>query len=266
MMRFDNINIKTGVRLHYATQGSPSGEPIILLHGYPDSWWSYSRVLPLFRPDYRIYAPDQRGHGDSERPPSGYGIPNLAADILAFMDANETDQATVVGHSMGSFVAQHVAAAAAERVKQLVLVGSAATLHNDVVSQLHKDVNALSDPIPEKFVRDFQQSTFVEPVPEEFFDRVIIESLKPPARVWQAVVNGFLRPEANADFSKITMPTLIMWGEKDSIFSRPEQDALISALPQAVFKEYSETGHNPQWERPEEFVKDLEEFMMKNKG
>jgi pimeloyl-ACP methyl ester carboxylesterase len=56
-----------------------------------------------------------------------------------------------------------------------------------------------------------------------------------------------------------------MWGEKDSIFSRLEQDSLLSALPKAVFKVYLETGHDPHWERPEQFVKDLEEFLMKDK-
>lgn len=265
-LRFDRLKLKTGVELHYGTQGHESGDPIILLHGYPDSWFSYSPILPLLSPKYRIYVLDQRGFGDSERPATGYEISDLANDVLAFMDAKGIKKATIVGHSMGSFVAQHVAAAAPERVTRLVLVGSGPSLHNDVVRELHKEVSGLRDPIPATFVREFQESTVFKPVPVEYMDRVVKESLKLPARVWQALINGFLVPNANAELGKISSPTLVIWGEKDSIFSRSEQDSLLSALPKADFKVYLETGHDPHWERPEQFVKDLEEFMIKNKG
>ena len=260
-LRFNRLKLKTGVQLHYGTQGHESGDPIMLLHGYPDSWFSYSRILPLLSTKYRIYILDQRGFGESERPASGYEIPDLANDVLAFMDAIGIKKATIVGHSMGSFVAQHVAAAAPERVTRLVLVGSGPSLNNDVVRELHKEVNSLHDPIPATFVREFQESTVFRPVPVEFMDRVITESLKLPARVWQALISGFLVQNANAELGKISAPTLVMWGERDRIFSRSEQDGLLSALPNAVFKVYLETGHDPQWERPEQFVKDLEEFM-----
>lgn len=265
-LRFNRLKLKTGVELHYGSQGRESGDPIILLHGYPDSWFSYSRVLPLFNSDYRIYVPDQRGFGDSERPASGYEMPDLANDMLAFMDAIGIKQAAVVGHSMGSFVAQHVASTAPERVTRLVLVGSGPSLHNDVVKELHKEVSDLRDPIPATFVREFQESTVFKPVPVEYMDRVVKESLKLPVRVWQALINGFLVENANAELGKITAPTLVIWGEKDSIFSRSEQNSLLSALSNAVFKVYLETGHDPHWERPGQFVKDLEEFMMKSKG
>lgn len=264
VLRFNNINLKTGVRLHYATQGKPSGHPIIMLHGYTDSWYSYSRVLPLLSTEYRIYVLDQRGHGNSTRPAKGYEIPSLARDVLAFMDAKQIKEATIVGHSMGSFVAQHVAATAPHRITRLVLVGSGATLDNDAVSEFHKAVSGLRDPVPVKFVRDFQESSVFAPVPRQFMDRVIAESLKLPARVWQELINGFLRSDVNAELNKITAPVLVIWGEKDSFFPRSTQDVLVSALSQAVFRPYAETGHSPHWERPEQFVKDLEEFMRKS--
>ena len=212
-------------------------------------------------PNHRIYVLDQRGHGDSDRPASGYEMPDLANDVLAFMDAKGIKRATIVGHSMGSFVAQHVAATAPERVPRLVLVGSAASMHNDIVRELHKAVRDLRDPVPATFVREFQESTVFRPVPIEFMNRVVKESLKLPARVWQALIAGFLAKNANAELSKISARTLVIWGEKDGIFSRSEQDSLSSALPKAVFKVYLETGHGPHWERPEQFVKDLGEFI-----
>jgi pimeloyl-ACP methyl ester carboxylesterase len=85
-LRFAEAHLTTGVRLHYAEQGDPAGQPIILLHGYSDSWYSFSRVLPALAATYHIYALDQRGHGDSDRPAQGYGMPDFAADVVAFLD------------------------------------------------------------------------------------------------------------------------------------------------------------------------------------
>jgi pimeloyl-ACP methyl ester carboxylesterase len=210
---------------------------------------------------FRFFALDQRGHGESDQPPGGYGMPDLAADVLAFMDAKGLPEATIVGHSMGSFVAQHAAARAPERVAGLVLVGSAATPRNDVMFELQRAVNALSDPVPEEFARDFQVSTVFHPVPEAFMERAIQESLRLPARVWHEVVAGMVAPEAMAPLGEIQAPTLALSGDRDSIFSRSEQKALETGVRGAVLKIYPETGHALHWERPEEFVKDLEEFM-----
>jgi pimeloyl-ACP methyl ester carboxylesterase len=188
-------------------------------------------------------------------------MPDLAADVLAFMDARSLRKATIVGHSMGSFVAQHAAARAPERLAGLVLVGSAATSRNDVMFELQREVNALRDPVPEKFARDFQVSTVFHPVPEAFMERAIQESLRLPARVWHAVVAGMVASDATAPLGEIQAPTLALSGDRDSIFSRSEQEALESGVRGAMLKIYPETGHALHWERPEEFVRDLEGFM-----
>src|SRR6266545_3156736 len=101
-LRFATADLETGLRLRYAEQGDPTGPAIILLHGYSDSWFSWSEVLPRLSPAYHVFALDQRGHGDSERPADGYGVSDFAADVLAFMNAAGLPTATVVGHSMGS--------------------------------------------------------------------------------------------------------------------------------------------------------------------
>ncbi len=261
-VRFSDVQLKTGVRLRYAEQGNPKGEPVILLHGYSDSWVSYSRILPLIDKKYHVYVPDQRGHGDSDRPASGYTFPDFAADVIAFMEAKGLKQATIVGHSMGSFVAQHVATSAPERVTKLVLVGSATSVHNNVVLDLQREVNGLSDPVSPKFVREFQYSVVAKPVPEKFMDQVIQESLKVPARIWKDVMVGMLASPKQVDFSKVTAPTLIVWGDKETVFpDRSDQEALRKAIPNATLKVYADTGHCPNWEEPNRFVKDLEAFL-----
>lgn len=260
-VQFSSVLLKTGVRLRYAYQGDPNGEPVILLHGYTDSWFSYSQILPLLDQKYRVYSLDQRGHGESDRPVGGYAMEQFAADVIAFMDAMKIQQATIVGHSMGSFVAQHVAVDAPERVKRLVLVATATTVHtNDLARQLQREVNALTDPVPEKFVYDFQVSTAFQPLSNDFFHAVLKESMKLPANVWREVMAEMMSPDTGVQLKKIKTPTLILWGDKD-FFPRSEQDALVSEIPNAVLKVYKDTGHALHWERPEKFAADLKTFM-----
>jgi pimeloyl-ACP methyl ester carboxylesterase len=260
-VQFASVLLKTGVRLRYAYQGDPNGEPVILLHGYTDSWFSFSQILPLLDQKYRVYTLDQRGHGESDRPVGGYAMEQFAADVVAFMDAMKIGQATIVGHSMGSFVAQHVAVEAPDRVKRIVLVATATTIHtNDLVQQLQREINALTDPIPQKFVHDFQVSTAFQPLSNDFFQTVLKESMKLPAHVWRDVMAEMMSPEAGVQLKKIKAPTLVLWGDKD-FFPRSEQDALVSGMPNAVLKVYKDTGHALHWERPEQFATDLKTFM-----
>jgi pimeloyl-ACP methyl ester carboxylesterase len=261
-LRFADAHLSTGVRLRYAVYGDPAGPPVILLHGYSDSWFSFSRVLPLLPARYHVVALDQRGHGDADRPARGYTIRDLAADVLACMDVLALTRATVVGHSMGSFVAQQVAHAAPERVAGLVLIGSATTPRQIVgIHELQQAVDALTDPVPTAFVREFQTSTVAQPLPADFMERVVADSHKLPARVWRAVMAGMLATDRLTGLGDRPLPTLICWGERDTYCPRAEQAALVAQLPDAVFKVYPETGHALHWERPGQFVRDLADFL-----
>ena len=260
-VQFSSVILKTGVRLHYAYKGDPSGTPVIMLHGYTDSWFSFSGVAPLLDNKYRVYILDQRGHGDSDCPVGGYAMEQFAGDVVAFMDAMNLKQATIVGHSMGSFVAQHVAALAPERVTKLVLEGSATKIRNNTVLGLQREINQLTDKVPESFARDFQVSTAYQPLPPEFLRGVVAQSLKSPARVWREVMAEMVSPESDVELKKIKTPTLILWGDKETIFPRSEQDLLVSELKNSTLKVYADTGHAPHWERPERYAKDLQEFI-----
>ena len=140
--------------------------------------------MPLLPPPLRLFALDQRGFGDSERPERGYGIPDLAADVVAFLDAVGVERATVVGHSYGSFVARRVAIAHPERVARLALVDSGWSPRNPVLLEVQASLRDIADPIPTEFVRAFQASTAYQPLPAPFFERIVAESLKLPARLW----------------------------------------------------------------------------------
>jgi non-heme chloroperoxidase len=259
-LRFSEIQLKTGIRMHYAEQGDRSGPVIVMLHGFTDSWFSYSRVLPLIDPKYHVYVLDQRGHGNSDRPQEGYTPRNFAEDVLAFMESKELKKVTVVGHSMGSFVAQYVAALAPKRVNNLVLIGSAASARNSAVKELQQAINSLSDRVSEEFIRDFQTGTVAQPVPEEFMNSVVKESQKLPVHVWKAVINDLVA-DAGAELNNIESPTLIIWGDRETVFLRAEQDALLSGIPNARLRVYEGTGHSPTWEQPERLARDLQDFI-----
>jgi non-heme chloroperoxidase len=255
--------LSTGVRLHYAERGDPRGEAIVFLHGYSDSWFSFSRVLPLLSPSYHAFALTQRGHADSDKPGCCYTPNDFAADVDAFMEAVGIDEATLVGASTGALFAQRVTLSYPRRVSRLVLIGSQ-TPANEALSGLLEEVRALEDPVPPEFVREFQESTIYYPVPQEFLDTVVSESLKLPAHVWrdyleQAVLS--IDHDYVVELREINVPTLLLWGEQDPLFPREEQERLAEAIPDAALKIYPETGHAVHWDRPEEVVRDLEAFM-----
>lgn len=260
-LRFAATQLSTGVRLHFAEQGDAGGEPIVFLHGWPDSWFSFSRVLPLLPRRYRAYALDQRGAGESEHPPCCYTIDDFAADVIAFLDAVGVERASLVGHSLGSFTARRVAELRPERVARLVLIGSALTARNEVTAEVQAMVRTMEDPVPEAFAREFQAGTAYLPLPISFFDRIVSESLKQPARVWQTSFDGLLAFEDSADLELIQAKTLLLWGERDSLFDRDQQDRLVTAIRGARLITYLETGHCPNWERPEKVADHLDLFM-----
>jgi non-heme chloroperoxidase len=265
-IQFATTPLETGLRLHYAEQGDLTGEAIVFLHGYSDSWFSFSRVLPLLSPEYHAFALTQRGHGDSDKPQCCYTPEDFAADVDAFMEALGIEEATLVGASTGALFAQRVALSYPRRVSRLVLVGAQTPANeaNEVVLGLQEEVRALEDPVPPEFVRAFQEGTIHQPVPQEFLDTVVSESLKLPARVWRDYLEGAVL-SIDHDYvlplREIDVPTLMLWGEQDPLFPREEQERLAAAIPGATLKVYPETGHAVHWDRPEWVVRDLEEFM-----
>ena len=255
----DSARLANGLTLQYAERGH--GAPILLLHGYTDSWYSYNQVMSHLPDDVRALALTQRGHGDSERPDGGYEARDFAGDAVAFLDAMGIDKAAVVGHSMGSFIAQEIALSAPERVSHLVLIGSATTGDNAVIRELAEAVKDLADPLDRAFVHEFQASTLHQPIATEVLDAIVGESMKMPARIWREAAAGLVAFQSRDRLSAIAAPTLVVWGDHDEIFARSEQDALVAAIPRATLKVYENAGHGVHWEQSERFASDLVELV-----
>jgi pimeloyl-ACP methyl ester carboxylesterase len=253
-----SATLASGVRLDYVESGH--GPAILFIHGYPDSWRAYGPLLRHIPPDVRAVAYTQRGHGDSDHPESGYAIADFAADAAAFMDTVGIAEATVVGHSMGSLVTQELALTHPGRVARLVLIGSAESFDNPVVRELERGVSGLRDPIARAFVHEFQASTVHRPVPGDFLNGLVDESLKVPARVWRAALAGILGFRSGDRLGRLALPTLIVGGEHDEIAPIDGQERLHNAISGSQFLCYEDTGHGPHWEQPQRFVEDLLAF------
>jgi len=256
------VTLPNQVTLPYVEQGDPAGVPVLLLHGITDSWRSFEGVLPHLPTSMHAFALSQRGHGDAARPVTGYYPQDFAADLAAFMDTLKLGPAVVVGHSMGSYIAQRFALDYPDRTLGLVLMGSCTTVRGNPVAMELWDsaVSTLTDPIDPGFVREFQQSTLAQAVPQALLDTVVQESLKVPARVWQAALAALLDTDFSGELGKITAPTLIVWGDQDAFFLRREQEALAAAIAGAQLMVYPGAGHGFHWEEPARFAADLVAF------
>jgi pimeloyl-ACP methyl ester carboxylesterase len=256
------VSLSTGVTLRCVEQGDESGIPVLLLHGVTDSWRSFEGVLQHLPASIRAFAVTQRGHGDASRPETGYRTRDFAADIGAFMDAVGLRSAVLVGHSMGATNAQRFAIDHPERTGGLLAVGSFASYRtNPVIAELcESTIAALTDPIDPAFVRDFQQSTVARPVPEALIDTAVRESLKVPARVWRAAFAGFLEDACAAELGKISAPTLLVWGDRDALVPRADQDLLLNSIAGARLIVYQGAGHAPHWEEPQRFARNVTAF------
>jgi len=260
-----SVDLPNQVRLPYAEQGDTSGLPVLLLHGFGDSWRSFELVLPHLPESIRAFALTMRGHGDASRPTSGYGISDFAADLAQFQDLMHLRSAVIVGHSMGSGVALRFAIDHPERTMGLVLLGASPTMGATTAAREFWDstVSKLTDPVDPALVRGMTESMLAQPVPQAFVDAAIREGLKVPAFVWKAAFESRWRLDGDysADLRRIKAPTLIVWGDHDARYPRGEQDALASAIAGSRLVVYPRAGHNLHWEEPQRFASDLVSFV-----
>ncbi|GAC1381828.1 MAG: alpha/beta hydrolase [Acidimicrobiales bacterium] len=109
-----------GLRVHVALAGPDGAPAVMLVHGWPQSWWAWRHVIPAIAGRFRVIAPDLRGHGWSEAPAAGYEKEQLATDLLAVLDALGTEQVTWVGHDWGGWSGFLAALRAPERIDRML--------------------------------------------------------------------------------------------------------------------------------------------------
>ena len=250
------------IKLPYVEQGDATGVPVVMLHGGTDSWRSFEPVLPHLPDDIRAIAVTQRGHGDAPKPESGYLIEDFAEDVAGLMTELDLGPAIVVGHSMGTMVAQRIAIDHPERVLGLVLAGDFGQPQRNSpgLLEVRAEFANIQDPIAREVAHEFQASTTATPLDPEQLAVFVDESLKVPARVWREAFTGFPEVDYSAELRSLGTPTLIVYGDQDALIPRNEQDVLMKTLPDARLEVYEGVGHALHWEQPERFAADVVAF------
>ena len=124
--QIDNITFShhttsvNGIKLHYVIGGH--GDPVVLLHGWPETWYAWRHVMPALAKNYTVIAPDLRGLGDSSKPPTGYDGKTVAEDIHQLVTQLGYKTIFLVGHDIGTWVAYPYAAAHPTEVKGLAIM------------------------------------------------------------------------------------------------------------------------------------------------
>ena len=248
--------LRDGLELPYVEQGDPDGVPVVLLHGWVDSRRCFDRVMAVLPELIHAFAFDQRGHGGASKPSDGYALRDFADDLGAFMDAVGLDAAVLAGASSGGYVAQRFAVDNPGRTLGLALVGSPRSLRGprppfaDVLARL-------DDPIDAAFARELAEGMVAHDVPDAVMAALCEENLKAPARVWRDAFQGLLAADPPLDTGRIAVPTLIIWGARDALLPRGDQQAMATEIPGARLVVYPDVGHLPVVEAPERVAADI---------
>jgi pimeloyl-ACP methyl ester carboxylesterase len=264
-----SIQLSTGITMRYLEVGPPDGPVVFLLHGYTDTSRSLSLVMQRLHqlaPELDIIDPDQRGHGDSSMPATANCPPapaecftpaDFARDIIAFMDARHIQRASVVGHSMGSLVAQDLGLSYPDRINRLVLISTGTSgqskplldsLLNDVIEGLWQPAfvqagyswpdgvynlsPAVAAPGFDDFLsREWDADTVAQ---QAFLDQIIPETRATRLGTWIGVLQNLAVADNTERLRHLKVPTLVLWAVQDFLFSRNDEQALINALTAAA--------------------------------
>jgi non-heme chloroperoxidase len=248
-----------GPRHHYVSLGA-SGPPLVLLHGFTDSWRSFEGLFDALALKFRLFAIDQRGHGGSE-PADRYAIADFADDAIAFIEALRMGPVHLVGHSLGSIVAQRVAERRADLLTSLILIGSAPRTGGHLgLTEMRGELTDFAGAVPRDYVTAFQASTAHQPLAPDQLALFVDESMKLSLETWRKTVDGLLDDAASP--TPIDVPTLSIWGMRDSVFDAEAQAALARKIPRLVAAHYPGVGHAPHWETSARVAKDIEDFIL----
>jgi rifampin ADP-ribosylating transferase len=252
------LHLSTGLTTTVSDAGD-GAPPVLLLHAWAGSRRSFAAVLPLLSRRVRVITVDLRGHGDADKPSTGYDLLTLAADVVATLDAVEIPRAVLVGASSGGYLAQQVAVSAPHRVAGLVLAGAPRDLRGR--PPFADDLERISDPVDPDWVRTFTAGfTDLDRLPTWYVDLMVDDALRLPASIWLAALRGLNSATPPTDVGVIDAPTLVISGARDGLVGE-QTAALVAAIPGAQWIEYEDTGHLVLEEQPARLATDVLAFL-----
>jgi pimeloyl-ACP methyl ester carboxylesterase len=291
-LTYQRLPLATGVTLNVASAGPEDGEPILFLHGFPESHRTWRHQLAGLADRYRLFAPDQRGFAASDKPEGveNYETDKIVADVMALADALGLDQFTLVGHDWGGAVAWMAALMHPFRVTRLVIVNAP---HPYVFQK-----SLIEDPAQREASQyiSFFRSPAAEAALagmglESFLDRITAHTGGEPLSVEQRqhYLDDWSQPGAlttmlnwyraskmvvpapgeeakaplwtQAHFPKLKMPTLVVWGLKDTALLPVQLDGLHDLIEDLRLVTSPSAGHFITWEEPGTVTSAIADFM-----
>jgi pimeloyl-ACP methyl ester carboxylesterase len=264
------IALPNGETLAYIDRGERSAPAVVLIHGYTDNARDWVPMLPYLSKRHRLILVDIRGHGQSSKPECCYSRLDFAYDIKLLLDALGVSKADIVGHSLGSIIAQTFAEYWPEKTAHVVLISSTGgappgTAKKPPQFDFAAAIRQLKEPIEadSPFMIAWWDSP--TPVDPDFIRRQRKDAAGIPLRVWLAVLDQGMPGDQFADLQgtlpRLKAPTLLIWGSKDPIMEEPVRQSLRSALPNAKVKIFEGLGHNPFWENPRGVAEVVNSFL-----
>lgn len=248
--------------------GPVDGPALVLIHGFSHSLESWNELAAELDGQYRIIRFDLPGHGlTGPRADAAYSVPETVAQVSALLDEIAPARFAIGGNSLGGLIAWRYAADHADRVEQLILMdpGGYPNLGvGDEPAPLPDAMRAYLMLAPEAGVQYATSTLYADPskvTPEQ------LERIRAMMRVegnGQALIERieqFTLPDPNPDLSRITAPTLIIWGDQDAMIPATHGPRFDAAIPNSQLVLMQNTGHVPMEEWPVETAELVKDFM-----
>lgn len=258
------INLETGIRMAYTVCGPENGIPLVLIHGVTDGRISWAQVAPMLADlGYRVYVPEYRGNGKTDKPPAGpegYTVEVHTKDMIAFFNALQIEKAHIAGHSLGSLICQRLNIEIPDRILSTILIESAAKcIGNPVLTWAH-DGDGESylgvhgydqqQKMPDSFLKEWGDTTN----DSEDFRMATLEHIRQmPYKVWDYLLTGLLAYDNRNELEKITGNVLVIWSDQDEIFTEADQEELKHGLTNCNVQYITipNGSHNVHWDSPQ---------------
>jgi pimeloyl-ACP methyl ester carboxylesterase len=222
-------DIDTGIKMAYVDLGNPGDPVMVMIHGVTGSVYVYPQMAAvLTAAGYRVILVDLRGHGHSDKPEAGpYTTAQHVDDVNALLNKLNIRNANITGHSLGSVVAQGLAARYPDKVATLSLIGTAATFKDNTTLAYAQGVIGNMQEVSAEFVTEWYGASKGN-YDQEFSVKIFENGKAMPAYAWRNAIMGCeAYPELVPD---IKVPVLIIWGTEDVFFGKKDQIDLINQL------------------------------------
>ncbi len=242
--------------LHLSVLEAGTGEPIIFVHGVVTTSNIFPKYVGAYSPEFRGIAVDLRGYGDSEKPATGYSIPQFSKDLIKLADVLQIKKAVWVGVSMGGMILQRLALDHPERVRALVLVST-----TDGAMILDKDIPTIG---ASREYQEVSRNMIVESFPAGTQSKTY-QPLLERIPTWNGTVirealTSMSQFDVHGQLTRISVPTLIMVGAKDDVATTAIAKGIQAQIAGAKLVEFN-TGHFMMAEDPDRFRTVLGDFL-----